>query len=84
VVAEKAVAEEDDGDAVSSRTPSATQLAIDIVWRLCVARGGRHTGSSPTRKVTIDIDEDYGANGKSSFVVAMGRCDMYCITYCLR
>jgi hypothetical protein len=54
-VAAKTVAVEDYSDAVSPRTPSATQLAFDVVWLLRPARGGRHAGSSPTQKVTKEI-----------------------------
>jgi Carboxyl transferase domain len=52
---QKTIAVEDDSDALSPRTRSATQLAFDGIWRLRPARGGRHAGSLPTRKVTTEI-----------------------------
>jgi hypothetical protein len=51
-VAAKTIAVEDDSDAVSPRTPSATLLAFDGVWLVREVSGGRHAGSSPTRKVS--------------------------------
>jgi hypothetical protein len=52
---QKTMAVEDDSDAVSPRFPSATQLPYDGIWQLRPARPGRHAGSLPTRKVTIEI-----------------------------
>jgi hypothetical protein len=46
---------EDDSDAVSSRSPSLTQLPFDGMWQLRPASPGRHAGSLSTRKMTKEI-----------------------------
>jgi hypothetical protein len=69
-VGSNTIAVEDDSDAVSPRTRSATQLAFDGVWRLRPARGG------PARRLVTDsesdkrdTDDNWGANETFSFVL---------------